>query len=93
MDMKTFKEWSSQGYRVHKGSKASSFRDGVALFDTNSVYLPKSNTCTSSYRKTTDYGYDDVGHKIVEKDGKFLNHTTGNYQNSPVSILDVLAGM
>ena len=89
----TFEEWSSKGYRIHKGSKATSFKDGVALFDSNSVYLPTTNTCTSSYRKPIDYGYDDVGYKIIEKDGKFLNHTTGNYQNSPVSIFDVLAGM
>ena len=89
----TFKEWSSKGYRIHKGAKAASFKDGVALFDSSSVYRPTTNSCTTSYRKSVDYGYDDIGHKIVEKDGKFLNHTTGNYQAAPVSIIDVLAGM
>jgi len=42
MDTKTFDEWSTLGYRIHKGSKASGFKGNLPLFTEDQVYIPQS---------------------------------------------------
>jgi hypothetical protein len=35
-----YSEWNERGYRIHKGQKAHSFRDGEAVFLLSQVYDP-----------------------------------------------------
>jgi hypothetical protein len=39
-EFKTYKEWNQQGFRIHKGEKATKFRDGEPLFNCTQVYKP-----------------------------------------------------
>lgn len=89
----TYNEWNSRGYYINKGAKAATFVNGVALFNRCDVHKKLCYHDNDRLQTSTSLEVDDIGNTIVMKDGKYLNHTTGNYQNRPVSIFDVLAGM
>ena len=60
--MKTFDEWSNQGYRILKGSKAT-FVDGVAKFSLDQVWKPAGPT---QHQKKT-YRYINRGDHAVKE--------------------------
>lgn len=47
-ELKTFKEWNVLGFRVHKGSRAVSFRAGEPMFLPHQVYRPQTLTPSTS---------------------------------------------
>ncbi len=45
-----YSEWNAKGFRIHKGQKAISFRDGEGVFRLNQVYSPL-DTLSDSHEK------------------------------------------
>ena len=42
-NIRTYSEWQTRGYRIHKGQRAVGFKDGEALFEARQVYNPRAN--------------------------------------------------
>jgi hypothetical protein len=58
---KTFRQWSSEGYRIRRGAKARQWTaDGLAKFDESQVYLPRSYSDAygdDSYERDSEEGF------------------------------------